>query len=141
VTVEENKTLIRRFYEEIWNRGDIAVADEVIATHIIDHDRDPETRIRSPESAKQLVTSIRTIFPDLHFAIEDEIAQSNKVAVRWTVRGTHKAEFMGIPATDKQVTWEGMHFWRVADGKIVEVWDNRDDLGLMQQLGAIPPLG
>jgi steroid delta-isomerase-like uncharacterized protein len=141
MSAEENKAIVRRFYEEIWNKGDMAAADELIATDIIDHDQDPETRVRGPESVKQLVSSVRTIFPDFHFVVEDEIAEGNKVAVRWTMRGTHKAEFMGIPATGKQVTGKGMHFWRVAGGKIVETWVNRDDLGMMQQLGVVPPMG
>lgn len=135
MSVEENKAIARRFYEEIWNRGDMAAADELIATNIIDHDQNPESRVRGPESVKQLATSNRTAFPDFHFTVEDEITEGDKVAVRWTMRGTHKGEFMGRPATGKQVTVEGMHFWRVAGGKILEAWVNKDRLGMMQQLG------
>jgi len=141
MSVEENKAIVRRFYEEIWNKGDMTTADELIASNIIDHDQNPQTRVRGPESLKQLATSVRTTFPDIHFTVEDEIGEGDRVAVRWTMRGTHKGEFMGMAATGRQVRVEGIHFWRVAGDKIVEVWVNRDNLGMMQQLGVIPPMG
>lgn len=118
---EKNKALARRFYEEIWELGDMAVVDEIWAVGPV-------------EKEKKNVTGFRTSFPDIHFTIEDEIAEGDRVAVRWTMRGTHKGEFAGIPATGKQVTVEGMHFWRVADGKLAEEWLSMDWGDLMKQL-------
>jgi predicted SnoaL-like aldol condensation-catalyzing enzyme len=118
---EKNKAVVRRFYEEIWNKGDMTAIDEIWAVGPV-------------EDEKKNVTGFRTIFPDIHFTIEDEIAKGDKVAVRWTMRGTHKSEFMGIPATGKQITVEGMNFWRVAGGKLAEEWLSLDWLSLRNQL-------
>ena len=141
MSVEENKAMIRRFYEEIWNKGDMAAADELIASNVVDHDQDPEYVVRGPESFKRIAASVRTTFPDIHFTVEDEVAEGDKVAIRWTMRGTHEGEFMGVPGTGKQVTGAGMHFFRVAGAKIAEIWVNRDELGMMRQLGVVPPMG
>ena len=140
MSVEENKAIVRRFYEEL-SKGDMAAADELIASNVVDHDQNPETVVRGPESFKRMAALVRTTFPDIHFTVEDEVAEGDKVAVRWTMRGAHKGEFMGVPGTGKQVTGAGMHFFRVAGAKIVEIWVNRDELGLMQQLGVVPPMG
>ena len=81
----------------------------------------------------------RTVFLDLHFTIEDMVAEDDKIVVRWTASGTHKGELMGIPPTNERVTVTGMSMDRVAHGKLVESWINWDNLGLLQQIGAIPP--
>ena len=138
MSVEENKAIVRRFYEEIWNKGDLATADELIASNVVDHDQNPEFVARGTEGFKRVVTLVRTTFPDIFFTVEDKVADGNKVVVRWTMRGTHKGEHMGIPATGKLVTGAGMHFFRVAGGKIVEIWVIRDELGMKQQLGDVP---
>ncbi len=83
----------------------------------------------------------RAGFPDLHITIEDIIAEGDKVATRATARGTHKGEFMNIPPTGKQVTVTSIAIQQIAGGKVVEVWVNIDHLGMMQQLGAVPPPG
>lgn len=113
----------------------------MIASNVVNHDQNPELVVRGPESFKRVAALIRTTFPDIHFAVEDEVAEGDKVVVRWTMRGTHKGEFMGVPGTGKQVTGAGMHFFRVAGAKITEIWVNRDELGMMQQLGVVPPMG
>lgn len=116
----------------------MAVVDELIATNYIDHDKRPDLVARDPESFKQVVTMLLTAFPDLRVTIEDQIAEGDKVASRFTMRGTHKGEFMGIAPTGRQVTFTGIGIRRIAGGKLVEIWMNMDDLGMMQQLGVVP---
>jgi steroid delta-isomerase-like uncharacterized protein len=83
---------------------------------------------------------MRAAFPDTRMTIEDEIAEGDKVVIRWTIRGTHKGEYMGIAPTGKEVTVTGISVYRIERGKIVEDWSNNDMLGMLQQLGAIPSL-
>jgi len=83
----------------------------------------------------------RTAFPDVHFTIEDQIAEGDRVVTRWTARGTHQGPLVGIPPTSKQVTMSGIAIYRLVDGKIVEQWGVNDMLGLLQQLGVVPILG
>jgi len=140
MSAEDNKAIVRRFYEEL-SKGDMAAADALIATSVVDHDENLETAVRGPKSFKQMATSLRSSFPDICFTIEDEVAEGDKVDVRWTMRGTQEGEFMGVPGSGKQVTGAGMHFLRLAGGKIVEIWVNRDELGMMRQLGVVPTMG
>jgi len=139
-SLEENKALVRRVIEEVRHQGKLDVVDEVYATNFVPHlVGNPD--IRDIEGFKQLVTTLRTAFPDGHFTIDDIIAEGDKVVTRWTFTGTHKGELMGIPPTDKQATVTGIDIIRIASGKIVEGWTNMDTLGFMQQLGVIPPMG
>ncbi len=94
--------------------------------------------IRGPEGLKQYTSMTLAAFADLHVTVEDEIAEGDKVVTRYSARGTHKGEIMGIPPTGKQVAWTGIVITRIAGGKIIEAWANIDRLGVMQQLGAIP---
>jgi predicted ester cyclase len=96
---------------------------------------------RGPESLRQLITMLRTAFPDLHFEIEDLIAEGDSVAGRLIMNGTHEGPLMGMPPTGRVVRQAHMHFVRFRDGKAVEHWGVRDDVSMMRQLGAIPPLG
>ena len=137
MSVEENKALFRRTYEELLNRGDLDVADELVATMFINHEA-PPGRDRGPESMRGLATMLRTAFPDLHFEIEDMVAEGDMVAGRLTMSGTHEGPLMGTPPTGRSVRQDQMHFVRFRDGKGVEHWGVRDDLGMMQQLGVIP---
>ncbi len=142
MSTEENKALVRRWVGS-FNQGDTAAGaavDELIAAHYVRHDPNaPE--VRGPEAEKQLVTMYLTAFPDLHFTIEDLIAEGDTVVARLQVQGTHKGELLGIPPTDKGVTLTAIEIYRLADGKIVEQWVVVDTLGLLQQLGAIPVPG
>ena len=97
----------------------------------------PSQDIRGRDGAKQYVTMLRTAFPDLHFTIEDQIAEGDMVVTRWTARGTHKGSFQGVPATGREIRLMGTDIDRMTDGKVVECWAHVDELGLMQQLGAI----
>ena len=136
MSTEENKALVRRWFEEVVNKGNLDVLDEICAPTYVE-----AGDVVGPEGPKQYFTEIRTASPDFHITVEDMIAEGDKVAVRWTFRGTHKGEYMGIAPTGKQVTVTGITIWCIADGKFVESWENKDDLGLMQQLGVIPPMG
>ncbi len=137
MTAEENKVLAGRFIEEAWDKGNLSFIDEVVTDDFVYHGSPPSfppTR----EGFKQIVAMSRAAFPDLRIVVEDMIAEENKVAVRYTMRGTHRGELMGLPPTGRQVGVPGIVVLRVADGKLTERWENADDLGLMQQLGAIP---
>ncbi len=138
--VEENKALIRRFTEEFRNRGNLAVADELLAPDYVLHaGLGPD--IRGPEGCKQDIIAVRSAFPDFHVTIDEMVAEGDKVAYRWTMRGTHRGEFTGITPTGKQVTGWGMSIDRIVGGRIVETWNRYDTLGFMQQLGVIPVKG
>jgi steroid delta-isomerase-like uncharacterized protein len=137
MSVEENKAIFRRIVEEGFNKGNLAIVDELVATNHVNH----TDNVHGPEEYKQFITMYRTAFPDLHMTIEDQIAEGDKVVNRWTSRGTHKGDLMGIPPTGKQTTVTGMYVARIIGGKIVEEWGNFDALGMMQQLGVVPPPG
>ncbi len=141
MSTETNKALVRRVTEEGWNQGKLAVFDELAAPDVVNHDPDrPDVRTR--EDYKRFVTEVRSEYPDLHFTIEDLIAEGDKVVVRSTFRGTNTGDIvmptMHVPATGKQVTMTGIGIFRFADGKFAECWFESDYLGLFQQLGLIP---
>jgi len=141
MTTEDNKATIRRIIEEGWNQGKIAVFDELCAFDWIHHDP-TQPHVRILENYKRYVTERRSAFPDLHFRVEDMIAEGDQVVVRWMWHGTHTGDLltpmMHLPATGKQVTVTGITIFRFADGKVVETWNQSDRLGLYQQLGLIP---
>ncbi len=134
---EQNKALVRRIVQECFSKGNLAAADEVLAANYVDHNAPPGI---PPGIAgfKQLVTMYRAAFPDLQVTVEDMVAEGDKVVVRWTGRGTHKGELMGIAPTNKAVTVTGIGIDRIANGKIVEHWESWDQMGMMQQLGVVP---
>ena len=139
MSTEDNKALIRRGIEEVWNRKNVAIVDEIAAADYVSHN--PAMTTHGLEQYKQLVTMYLAAFPDLHLTIEDQIAEGDKVVIRWTAHGTHKGNFMGIPPTGKEAVVTGITIDRFANGKSVEAWNNSDDLGLLQQLGVIPAPG
>ena len=138
---EQNKTIVRRLFEELWNKGNLPVADELIAPTYTHHDAATADVGRGPESEKKRVTMYRTAFADFRLTIEDIIAEGETVMARWSCRGTHKGDLNGIAPTGKQFAISGVTVARVANGKIVEGWVNWDALSLMQQLGVVPELG
>ncbi|MFQ5884656.1 MAG: ester cyclase [Thermoplasmata archaeon] len=136
---EENEALVRRVFEEVWNQGKLDVIDELVATDYVLHD--PATPgISGRDGYRQFVTIYRTAFPDLKFTVVDQISEGDKVATRWTSTGTHKGDLMGIPPTGKQTTSTGIVISRIVDGKGVEDWSIWDAMGLLQQIGVIPPM-
>jgi steroid delta-isomerase-like uncharacterized protein len=136
---EQNKTLMRRAVEEVWNQGNVDLLNELLASDFIIHA--PQAEINGREGAKQYLAMLRGGFPDILFTIEDQFADGDRVMTRWTARGTHKGAFQGIPPTGKQVRLAGTDIDRIANGKVVECWTSTDDLGLLQQLGVLPTPG
>ena len=144
MSVELNKALVRRLFDADLNERDQAArskaADEFIAVDFVDHTNPPGLQ-HGLESHKQIVTILRRAFLDLYWEYEEPIAESDKVAIRVNMHGTHQGEFFGIPPTGKPVTVSGIHVLRIANGKIAEHWGTNDDLGLLQQLGVVPAPG
>jgi steroid delta-isomerase-like uncharacterized protein len=138
MSTEENKALARRAYEAL-NQRDLAAFYELITPGIVLHNA--SMTIQGLEAYKQFVSMYFAAFPDLHFTVEDIIADGDKVVFRTTGMGTHKGDLMGIAPTGKQVTVSAINIIRVVNGKTVEEWLNNDDLGLLQQLGVVPAPG
>lgn len=141
MSTEENKANTRRFYEEVWGKGNLDIADEFSAQNFVDHNQFDPNLPQGIDGFKQLVPMFRTAFPDIQFTIDDMIAEGDKVVSRLTIQATHKGEFMGIPPTGKQTTITGIDIVRIVGGKMVERWGEVDMLKLMQELGAVPPPG
>jgi steroid delta-isomerase-like uncharacterized protein len=133
----DSKDVARRLLEEAFNRGNLDVIGELIHPDLVYHA--PDGDIRGLEGARQLVIGMRSDFPDFHVAVEDVLAEGDKVVVRFTDSGTYQGHEFGVTAMGKQVTWTGVDIFRVADGKIIEGWGVGDMLGLMRQLGVCPP--
>jgi steroid delta-isomerase-like uncharacterized protein len=143
MSTEDNKALVRRLIDEVWNQGNLALFDELYTPDFIFHDPGlPQVRTR--EEDKQWIAGILNAFPDFHITIEDLIAEGDQVVVRLTALGTNTGE-LGTPAphpaTGKHVTITGNVIARVANGQFVEIWHQVDWLGLFQQLGVIPAPG
>ena len=135
---EENKEKARRFLEEAFNEGNLDVADELFTSDYVLHDPSLPEEMRGPEGVKGVVQMYRSAFPDTNITVEDQIAEEERVVTRWTGRGTHQGELMGIPPSGNQVEVSGITISRFEGGKIAEDWTNYDTLGMMQQIGAIP---
>ncbi len=133
---EQNKTIARRYFEDIWNKGNLAAVDELVAANVVGHV--PGTTLHGLETLKQRVSALYAIYAEPHFTVEDQMAEGDKVLTRWTFRGKHTGETMGAAPTGKQVTVTGMNLFRLVGGKIEEAWLNADDLGELQQLGVMP---
>jgi steroid delta-isomerase-like uncharacterized protein len=136
---EQNKTIVLRYYEELFERRRLAVVDEIFASGYVNHHRtDPygTDEIRGLEDFKKSVAEFFSAFPDHHTAVDDIIAEGDRVVTRWTTRGTHQGHLFGIAPTNKRVTFSGITIDRVVDEKIVETWASCDLRGLLQQLGA-----
>jgi predicted ester cyclase len=112
VSTQENKALARRVLEEMFNKGNLNLADEVFAPDYVDHDPAMPEDIRGPEGFKEYVSIFRTAFPDIHLEIEDQVAEGDKVVTRWTGTGTHEGDLMGIAPTGNKVTLPGMEIVR-----------------------------
>jgi steroid delta-isomerase-like uncharacterized protein len=130
----QNKLIIRRFFEEIFNQGNLAVADEIVGVAYINHNAAP-TETPGREGLKQFVSYARAGLRDLQFTVDDQLAEGDKVVTRWTATGIHQGEFAGIPGTGKPVTMTAINIHRVVAGQIQEGWLQWDALGLLQQLG------
>jgi predicted ester cyclase len=138
---EENKAIFRRYVEEVSNEGNLDLADEIFDSYI-SHQSDGRHEERGPEDVKRFIGEFRQAFPDFRSTIEYQVAEGDMVVTRWRASGTHQGEFRGIAPTGKPVAITGIGVFRFSDeGKVVESWDNLDELGMMQQMGAISQLG
>ena len=136
MSAEANKALVRRFYEEVWGSGNYDVADEVFAGDYVRHDLRAGEPEPGPEGQKQVAAAFREAFPDLSWSVDFVLADGDFVVGRWTATGTHLGPWAGVSATGRPMRFSGVNIFRFADGKVVELWNHRDDLGLMEQLGA-----
>jgi steroid delta-isomerase-like uncharacterized protein len=137
---DANKNAVRRLIEEVWNKGNLRVADELFAPNYIHHDASTPDVGLGPDSEKKRATLYRNAFPDFRLTIEDIIAEGETVVARWSCRGTHKGDLSGIAPTGKPFTISGISIARFASGKMVEGFINWDALGMMRQLGVVPEL-
>lgn len=137
---EENKALSWRFFEEVWNNKNVDAIDEIMAADFVGHSVPPQLP-PNREGLKQYVKIYQFAFPNTNFRPDDQIAEEDKVVTRWTAVGKHEGELMGIPATGKEVTVTGITIDRHAGGKIAESSFEFDAMGLMIQIGAVPPPG
>ncbi len=140
MTLEDNKSLVHRFWEEIWNNANLDAVEDIVSSDFLLYLPTSPEPLNGPEGLKQWATIVSSAFPDKHFSIEDVIAEGNTVVTRWSMRATHNGNFINIPPTGKQVTLSGISIFRIIDGKIVEDRAAEDTLNLLQQVGAIPPL-
>ena len=134
--VAENKALVRKFNDDVWNAGNFDSINDHFASDWVWHSAPGVSPDR--EGLRQLVMMFRSAFSQIQATVEDQIAEEETVVWRWTMRAMHTGHFMGIPPTDKSISFTGISIDRLAAGRFVERWDNTDMMGLMQQLGAIP---
>jgi len=132
---KENMRIVRRIYEEVFDRHNLAVIDELYATDFVYHS--PGNPDSDREGLKQGFAVYLAAFPDVRMTVEDIFAAEDRVAVRFTARGTHRGEYLGVPPTGRQVTVTAILIHRLVDGKMMEDWEWSDQLGIMQQLGIV----
>lgn len=133
---DANKRIARRLLEELFERGNLAAADELVHPDFVNHEAPPENP-QGPAGLKETVTWLRELWGPMRAEIEDEIAEDDKVVARIMMHGRHLGEFLGKPPTGKEFAVEQIHVWRIADGQVIEHWSVRDDLGQALQLGLI----
>jgi len=135
-----NKKAAKRILVEVFSEGRFEVADELVHSDAMGHDPAVPDPVRGPEGVKELVRGYRAAFPDLQLTVDEQVAEGDLVATRWSARGTHRGELFGIPATGRESIVTGITIDRFKDCKIAESHTNWDTLGLLQQIGAIPTL-
>jgi steroid delta-isomerase-like uncharacterized protein len=138
VSADTNKEIVRRLGVEPWE-GNLDVIDELVAADYVGHDP-AQPELHGPDGIREFITTYLAGFPDGRITIDEQLAEGDLVATRWTGRGTQQGELMGIPPTGKQVTVSGITISRVKGGKVVEEWSNWDTLGMLQQLGVVPEM-
>ena len=137
MTSDQNKTIVRRAFEEPW-KGNLDVVDELVASDYVGHDPASLEPLHGPEGVKEFISAYTAAFPDARITVEEQLAEGDRVATRWSGRGTHEGELMGVEPTGRQVTVSGLTISRLEGGKIVEEFQNWDTFGMLQQLDAIP---
>ena len=141
MSAQENKAVVRRMLDELFNKGNLDLTEELLAPDFVEHDPSMPEDLHGLEAFKQYVGGYRSAFPDIHIEVEDQVAEGDRVATRWTGTGTHEGELMGIAPTGNRVEVAGMDISRISGGKIAESWSNYDVMGMMQQLGVVPAPG
>lgn len=136
IRTADNEAVVIREIEEVWNSGgNLDVLDELVADDFVYHS--PMMDMDSREEYREMAEEVRTIFSDIEMDVEDIIATDEKVAVRYTARGTHTGEMMDIEPTNERIEMTGVYFDRIEDGKIRERYDVADELGMFAQLGVV----
>jgi len=138
MSAEDNKSLVRRYFEDAWNKHNPALVDDIYATDFVDRSPDIPGIAHTRDGLKQFVGVYLRAFPDANITIEDQLVEGDRVVTRWTGRGTQTGEFMEMPPSGKKVVVLGVQIDRFSGGKIVEEWTLFDQLGMLQQLGAVP---
>jgi steroid delta-isomerase-like uncharacterized protein len=139
---QQAKQIFTRYFDEVTNKGRLELVDEIFAPAYAHHDpANPDEAIGGVKDVAFHLQALRSAFPDVKFTVEDMIESGDEILVRWSAALTHTGDYFGIPPTGKAARITGMNWWRMADGKAVEGWVNRDDLQLLQQLGVIPTPG
>ena len=136
MAASEKKALVRRFYEEAWDQGKLDVIDELFAEDYVRHDLRPTQALPGPDGMKQITADFRAAFPDLRLDVDIVISEHEFVAARWTATGTHTGRWGAVEPSGQMVRFSGVNIFRFENGKVSELWNHRDDLGLMQQVGA-----
>lgn len=135
MSMDANKQQVRRFYEEVWVKGNVDFAYEIFADDYVRHDLQATRALPGPEGQKKIAAGFRGAFPDLQWNVEMILADGDYVVGRWTMTGTHSAAWGDIEPTGKKAVYSGVNIFRFRNGKVAELWNYRDDLGLMRQLG------
>ena len=136
---EQNKAIVRRLLEEPW-KGDLGVVDELVDSKYVGHDPSLPEPLHGPSDFKANIATYRAAYSDARITVDEQIAEGDRVATRWTGRGKHDGDLMGVTPTGKQVTVSGLTLSRLANGKVIEEYTNWDTFGMMQQLGVVPEL-
>ena len=136
---DANIRLARRFHMEMFQEGQLDVADEILSPNFVVHSPDyPPELPQGPEGVKMWAGALKNAFPDVKLTHHVEVADGDKVVFQWSCQGTHQNELMGIPASGQPVSISGIDIFRIENGKLVELWQNYDMLGLLRQVGAVP---
>lgn len=137
MSVQDNIQLATRWFQEVWNEGKMQTVHEILAPDAVAIGQaGAEVALHGPQEFVPFVDQIRTAFPDIHVDVEDAFGADDKVVLRWSARMTHQGHTLGVPATGKKVRLTGISIVRIVEGKIVAGWDNWDQLGMLQQIGA-----
>ena len=131
----ENKALVIRFFDEVWDKGNVDVADEVFRDDYVRHDLRPGAALPGPAGQAKIASDFREAFPDLRFRIGMVIGEGDFVVARWTATGTHTGAWGTIEPSGAEVEFSGVNIFRFEGDKVAEIWNHRDDLGLMDQIG------
>lgn len=134
MSVRDNKAVIRRWMDDLWNGRNLDAADEIFAPHYVRRG----SEVTGPAGVKEMAKSYLAAFPDLEFRMNEMIGEADLIAIRYTARGTMAGPLMGLPPTKKLARIHGMDFFRLEGGQIVESWPAWDELGMIQQLGLMP---